>query len=151
MRTSKARREWHFHLRPPPNMQALSQGPFKENSIFFTLWTTVSLRSDSLTMRHFSPWRPSRLYAFWLLSEEDLGYFCYASEAVTHLSFTLAWLQVLWNPFFLLSALPFFEPFGMYCPLTIDQIHRKRKSIPHCCWVVGLIQKGILRISCYCV
>jgi len=106
-------------------MQANSKGPFKENSIFFTLWTTVSLRSDSLTMRHESPWRPSRLYAFWLLSEEDLGYFCYASEAVTHLSFTLAWLQVLFNPFFLLSALPFFEPFGMYCPLKIRSTGRE--------------------------
>jgi len=40
----------------------------------------------------------------------------------------------------------FFEPFGMYCPLTIDQIHQTRKSIPHCCSVVGLIlsTKGFL-------
>lgn len=31
------------------------------------------------------------------------------------------------------NARSFFEPFGMYCPLTIDQIHRTRNSIPHCC------------------
>ena len=29
--------------------------------------------------------------------------------------------------FILLSYLPFFEPFGMYCPLTIDQIHQTEK------------------------
>ena len=32
-----------------------------------------------------------------------------------------------------LHSLSFFEPFGMYCPLTIDQIQQTRKKIPHCC------------------
>lgn len=65
------------------------------------LWTAVSLRSDSLTMLSESPWRPSLVYAFWLLSEVwgrfRLFLLCFRSLDPP---FTLAWLQVQINPFF---------------------------------------------------
>lgn len=52
-------------------------------------------------------------------------HFPYASSRFTNvnrLCYTEGWV---------ILARSFFEPFGMCCPL--DQIHRTRKSIPHCC------------------